>query len=261
MKVLYLFATLVISAILLCSCGAIAEPAITDSQDNTSFQIPSNNPETTTPEIDTSIPFESLKPLTPSECPSAEDTQSSETLVPLSTSGTGTPTDGPDETINIAGMFSFGMSWEEAKLLLYPNGCREGDVERHGFSSVWDNWEGSYMDVTAFGYDGYVYSFLFDGANMLYEFYSAQVSTARGFAPGEGIARMIELYGGDYKFFEYNLHGYYVCFFEYDFGEYYLSFHADHDTDVIKSWEVSRCSYEERMWAAEQNEIALGGTS
>ena len=258
-----------------CSCNPISGTIPTDLPDSTSILTPSEDqkltavlspvPTSPTPSVcpdTTGLPSNAPKPpnitTTPTESPDIS-TQPSETPAPLPSSGAGNPTDGPDETRNIAGMFSFGMSWGEISDVLFPNGYQDGDIEGHGFTSVWDNWAGSWMDVTAWGYDGYAYGFFLNGSDTLYQFYSPDVSTARGLTPGDNVARMIELYGNDCirhdQIYRNEYTGISTC--EYDFGEYYLSFNVDGDTGIIKSWEVSRFSYDEQMWATEQNENHL----
>jgi hypothetical protein len=177
----------------------------------------------------------------PSESPETAATQgSAPTQSPSSSPKEGAPTEEPDETVNIAGLYSFGMTQNEVIDILLANGFESEDFYGTGFYCTLDNRGHSDLDVGgyAFTFDGT------DGSGKLYTFWTSEASTARGFTPDEDVARMVELYGDNFIKYELDDNKY---FCEYDFGDYYLEFLTDHNTGTITTWQVTRYSYEERL--------------
>lgn len=203
LKKMGLYITLVM-LFLLCSCGIASEPKLT-----------------ATP---------SAMAVTPQGAVPAQ--------IPSSSPKEGKATKEPDETVNIAGLFSFGMNLREVIDILLANGFGSEDFYGTGFYCTLDNREHSDLDA-----GGYAFTFdAKDESGKLYAFWTSEASTARGFTPGEDVKRMVELYGDNFKEYELDNNEY---FCEYDLGEYYLDFYTDHDT--IKTWEVTTYSYEDRL--------------
>jgi hypothetical protein len=166
----------------------------------------------------------------------------------------------PNEAQTIAGLLiNFGMSRDEVLSVLFPKGVQAGDIQGFGNSSVWDNWSGLWENVDVYA-DELSGSFYFNGNGQLYEFYSSSASTCRGIAPGDDIKKLVENYGNKYHKYEFSSwRGSVTC---YEFSEigYYLRFYMLGQTEIIESWEVSQYSYEQSVWAAEQNKNHLSAS-
>lgn len=145
----------------------------------------------------------------------------------------------PDETTEIMGMFSFGMSIADVMDILITNGLSGEGIIGTSYISSLDNMTHEELDAGEF-------AFIFDGTGMLYYFWTSSACTARGFTPGGTHNEMVELYGNGYiehnDEYDYQFHrNQYIC--EYDFEEYHLMFNTDSDTDIVRTWVVSRYCY------------------
>ena len=256
MKKLIIILVLVLSAQWLSSCGSELRLTQTvppdDSLSDTPIQTLENNKDNAVPQNnmvsqESDVPPDIVEQQIDTTAQTPEerlntDTQHSGILTPLTSSGSGIPTAGPDETINIAGMFHFGMTLREVVDILFPCGVQDGDIYRTTWYSKLENGEQEDLDAAGDG-------FTFDTSGKLYYFQTSLMSTARGFTPGEDTVRMTELYGDDYRKYDSWFDSKkYIC--EYDFCEYFLGFIADYNTGIVDRWWVSKYSFEE-SWNTE----------